>query len=370
MDNIAQARGAAEPGSPPDQLARRVLIVEANPGGHRYMYVRLLVQQARRAGLAPVLLLSNAPDGSEYEEFLSDLAPDVVRRAVVSLDAITQFSEAISAHRVIIPDGDGFILPVLRRRGWQGTGCLVLLQMRARATSRAPGRAQAVSVVKSGLRLIARRIKNVELYTLWPPSRARLRRWEVRDPVVLSDSTDPSELAANWHVSPDRRWIAVVGAITARKNPELVIDAAVASGLTDVGVLIAGRMEEDLHARLLDARERAAACGVEVIIARRLLTADELDAAIAVASTVVLAHSNEGPSGIMYKALALGTPVLAAGAVSLRRECRAFPFNAQWADLTVRSISTALPQVLALPRRPQTHLRGTAEFADRLLGVR
>ena len=109
--------------------------------------------------------------------------------------------------------------------------------------------------------------------------------------------------------------------------------------------------------------------GITVRLVDRVLTDIELDSAVVAADCLVLAHSNEGPSGLVGKAAAAGTRVLAAGAASLKTAAAALPDTATWCPLTPSTLAQALTTCAGQPRPAPRAGLDTLAFADALLGT-
>jgi hypothetical protein len=192
----------------------------------------------------------------------------------------------------------------------------------------------------------------------------------VRDPVSFEvDSAGLTRLKKEWGLSDDFYWFAVLGAISDRKNIGLVLESLIKLADPRLALLVAGACDLHTLSRLKLAigayRER----GGSVVIVDRLLADWEFDAAVAATDCIVVAHSNEGPSGLLGKAVAAGTRVVAAGAMSLKRDAEAAPEIAQWSELEVDSVSVLLES--AAQRSEPILSRGPlfSEFTDKLLAL-
>ena len=101
----------------------------------------------------------------------------------------------------------------------------------------------------------------------------------------------------------------------------------------------------------------------------RLLSDLELDAAIRRVDCVVLAHSNEGPSGLFGKAAAAGTRIVAAGAASLRADAGAIPEVAAWSPLDVVGLGAELDLARRKPRPDPIQGLSATDFCTALLHI-
>jgi hypothetical protein len=102
------------------------------------------------------------------------------------------------------------------------------------------------------------------------------------------------------------------------------------------------------------------------------LTNELLDKYVAAVDAIPIALTNNGPSGIMGKALAAGVPVVTAGSRVRARELRATDGGVV-AELTAESIGMGVREVLQrdpnAPRRNTVPPATADEFARDLLGV-
>ena len=180
-----------------------------------------------------------------------------------------------------------------------------------------------------------------------------------RDPEICgSHSRDRAALRAELGLPLDRRLVGIFGLISERKNAKLVFEALQAGDI-DADLLLAGVIEPEVQAWIdaLPAEEKARIHTFPGFLDNTLL--DKLIAAVDVAP---IALTNNGPSGIMGKALAAEVPVVSAGSDGAgagaaghrrRRARRARPPRA-WPRRSSGS-STARrtrPGAAACPRRP------------------
>jgi glycosyltransferase involved in cell wall biosynthesis len=189
-----------------------------------------------------------------------------------------------------------------------------------------------------------------------------------RDPALCSaHSRNRAAIRAELGLPAARPLVGVFGALSARKNVPLIAAAIKRSG-TDAGLVLAGAVEPAVHDWLagLDAVGRA-----RVHVRDGFLPDDLLDRYVAAVDVVPLALTNNGPSGIMGKALAAGVPVVTAGSRVRAREVAATGGGCA-AALTADGIGAAIRRLLAADAAPS---RGTVppatveEFTAALLGL-
>jgi hypothetical protein len=106
--------------------------------------------------------------------------------------------------------------------------------------------------------------------------------------------------------------VGILGEIGLRKNPSVLIEAAV--GVEEIAVVLAGRMSPEVRAHAagnrswLELRE----AGRLIELDDRVLTYDEFDSLLRQLAAVVILHDNDAPSGILCEAAARGRPAIVA----------------------------------------------------------
>jgi glycosyltransferase involved in cell wall biosynthesis len=190
-----------------------------------------------------------------------------------------------------------------------------------------------------------------------------LRR--VRDPAICTaHSADRAALRGQLDLPLDRHLVGILGGINGRKNIPLVA-AAVRRAGPDVDLLLAGSPNPEIQAWLdgLSDDERK-----RVIVRAGFHSNEELDGYVAASDIVAIAHENNGPSGIMGKAVAAGVPVLAAGSKVRARECAALNAGVHTAmteDGLAAGIRQLLGSEIAVSRK--AILPTAEEFAEVIL---
>ncbi|HHV22388.1 MAG TPA: glycosyltransferase family 4 protein [Propionibacterium sp.] len=355
-------------------MTDRVLVVEPNMEGHRFNYVRLLIAECQRRGLSVVLLTT--PSGRE--DFVAkagsteipewELLPDGTWPFPRDLEVI---SRKVQATTVVVPDGDGIALALARRPWWRGSGELRILIMRATAQA---GRHPRLQPLRTWIRragfAVAEVVPRVTVLTLGSALDADANRSEVSDPIEFEPTDQARQVVREaMGPDPDRFWFAIAGWLDARKNIPLVLtalDDAARSADRPLGLLLAGRQDAELTDTL-----RAVAPGdVRLAALSRHLTDAELDAAVELSDCMVLAHSNEGPSGILGKAAAARTKVIAAGARTLAKDVQRLGHSAQWVPLDRAALTTAALNAIHQPPAAEVAYATPRDFAIALLGLR
>jgi glycosyltransferase involved in cell wall biosynthesis len=238
--------------------------------------------------------------------------------------------------------------------------------MRDPWTSRTP-----TGFVKRLLIQLAMLDRRLSLYVLVPPGASSTSPLpHVEDPVEISaDAFDRSEIRRTLALQAESL-VAIIGRIDERKNVPLAVEAMrlvvprVSAQLIVAGVISPGIVD------FLD-RQRASAPWVHVD--NRYLSNAEFDEYIAAADVILAAYENRaGSSGVLSRAAALGTPVVAANIeyglqlAATGAGIAAEPRAAAVADAIVRALERGRPEVR---RDLYSSRRGVDAFAETLLGA-
>lgn len=349
--------------------ATDVLIVEDDFRGHRLSYVRIIAEAAMHRGYRVTLALpTDVLTTEEGRVFILDI---VKRVDIVDLDSfdighLKELSESLGASVVVVPDADNLLLP-LALGGWPGRATLSVLAMRVTGQSGSRLRQLGQTLVKRLAVSAVGLLPRVRVHYL-RSSLSKPTRMGVLDPVHLND-TESSRQEAAALLSPhsDRIWYGVIGAVTVRKNLPLIVRALTELDPSGVALVVAGRIDPAVLLESEPYLKTLRDNGVPVVIEQSVLTEALFDALIATVDVVVIAHSNEGPSGVLSKAVAAGTCVVAAGARSLRRDVNAAVGT--WVPLELGPLADALRSAPNLfPSHATPRVATIDDFARRLLG--
>lgn len=342
---------------------RRILVIERLDSGHRLMYVRIIANRAVRHGHFVAVLI---PAGSSSSPHLVDLHPNV-RVIELAADKASSLQRILARYtsdidHIVLPDGDRAAVSFAWRRRPRATISLLVM--------REPnGYGGVIASLKTQIKRTMYRIANrrggVAVFVLRSAGDDRSSELQlVFDPITWSATPTSIAIAKRSLLGEDDRyWFAIVGAITARKNVVLVADALSRLAMGhEIGLLIAGAQTEEVAADMRRVREVADDAGLRLVEIARPLQDSELDDLIGAVDCVVLAHSNEGPSGILGKSVLAGKPVLTAGAASLRNDVRQlYQVGGYWAPLDTSSVSRSAREVICA-KRP------VVAAADRIIG--
>lgn len=337
--------------------SNRILIVEPRHSGHRLEYVHHLAAYAISTKRSVVLATTaEVLISDEFQTHLSrSTGLELVSCAyedLVSISGVATLARKTAAGMVVIPDADRFAyrfaLGPVPRSGAQYR----LLLMRSPWTS--PTGRIALDLVKKALCLACEAHRTAKLFHLasfsTPPRPSWIRR--VPDPVTWSREFDMQGRSEGIELPSGTFWFAVVGRIDERKNVPIIAEALRVSSARNAGLVVAGRQSVRARESIAAALDKLAAAGIATLSIDRMLSDVEISAIVAKCNCVVVAHSNEGPSGVMLKAIAAGTSVVTAGAESLHRDAAAMAFP--WSPLDAGSIAASMMLVMSdqEPRRP------------------
>jgi hypothetical protein len=367
--------------SGPDRLtgssrSGNVLVVEFDGTGHRFYYVRLIIEEALRQGSQVTLLMSGSDEAREH---LSEhLAPVLSRIDVREIGQprwtdVERVATEIGAVLTVVPEADRTLPRIAARGRWRGPGRLHLFLLRAYPNRNQPVlRWVVATTVKVTAMAVLFLLPRITFYVLRSPLWDGRSVWlHLREPVGLEGSTDDIErLRDAWNLKEHTYWFGIVGAINTSKNVPLVCAALsdVAAEGARVGLLVAGQVAPALAQEIRRHVEEARRSGVEVVLEDRVLGRDEFDPAIGAVDAFVCAYDRDAPSATFCKALAAGTRVIAAGTSTLRHDCAQVPNNASWCPLDRGSLAACMLAATKLDRPDPVPLAGEQQFARGLLG--
>lgn len=368
------------------------VIVEPDPGGHHFQAVGTVVDLAERFG--PVVLLTSRPgmesparevylgahlerDAVRVVEAFELKAPPTREMAVEAARWCREGVDGVPVGRVVLMDADQALKRwwAVAPRQFRGLArrpriILMLTRYPARLALtdltgwRLRGPKAVLTVLAMATRTVHRAVGfsgREDTSTGWIVKR-------VRDPHYSSaHSRDRAQHRAELGLPADRLLVGIFGAVDARKNPPLILEAIDAAGL-DAMLVVAGGFDDEVRAWAagLDEDDRA-----RVFLRDEFLDNDVLDRFVAAVDVVPLALTNNGPSGIMGKAQAAGVPVVTAGSRVRAREVEATGTGIA-CDLTAASLGAAMRRATETDLvRTDTHLTEVTaeEFAMTLLGV-
>ncbi len=335
--------------------------------GHRFNYVRILVEFAMRHGIPIVLLTTSAG----HEEYLAKVTGEARGVAVItfssemaSLTEVMRISRRIRASDVIFPTGDWAALRLLLTGGWHGAGRLRILVIREFGQAQGGLTVWLKTFVRKAIFAIVTAQTRVTVGLLTSPiSPTKGFLVRIPDPIEFEPSPELiAELRAAYGISSTVYWFAIVGALDERKNIPLVTEAlylAARRTARPLGLILAGPQSDKARARFADCRADSPPYFIE---ADHQLTSTELDSFIAIADCLVSAHSNDSPSGILGKAVAGGRAVLAAGSPTLLRDVERLGVGAHWCRLEPEEIAEKMLVAVKDNSSTSANLAGADEF--------
>ncbi|MCW2783788.1 MAG: hypothetical protein JWP74_305 [Marmoricola sp.] len=362
------------------------VIVEPDPSGHRYQAVANVAEVANETGEVVLLTSKGSATSEAFEVYLSgtrfvsveEVFDEVYPPTRLMARAVAAKARDLDVGTAVVMDADQSLkrwfyvarsefrsLPRKPRVVFMLTRYPAKLKLTDRVgwKLRIPKATLAVAAMATGtLHHVAGFAGREDMATGWIVRRTR-------DPAICTaHSRDRAALRAELDLPADRRIVGVFGLLSERKNAPLVLDALKAADL-DADLLLAGSIQPEVWAWINSLPEADRA---RVIVQDGFLSNDLLDKLVAAVDAAPIALTNNGPSGIMGKALAAGVPVVSAGSEVRARELVATD-GGEAADFTAESIGAAIRRVFErdpdAPRRSTVPPATADEFSRNLLGV-
>lgn len=361
------------------------LIVEPDSRGHRFEAVAHVVDVARRAGEVMLVTSKGALTTENYAEQLADRGVPTEERfsgyvppTRELVDAVAEISRRTDVGTVVLMDADQslkkwWLLAPRALRGVKPRPRVVFMLTRYPARLGLTDRVGwKLRTTKGTLALAAMATGSLHRVAGFAGREDTAPGWLVkraRDPAICSaHSRDRAVLRDKLGLPAERRLVGIFGNVGERKNPAMTLDAILAADL-DADLVLAGGFDDVVRAwyAALPADLQA-----RVVVRDAFLSNDELDSFVASVDAVALIMTNNGPSGIMGKALAAGVPVVTAGSKVRARELAATN-GGEAADFTIASIGTAIGRILrgesAVPSDSAIPLATADQFVMTILGV-
>ncbi|MCX6396937.1 MAG: hypothetical protein NTV23_10665 [Propionibacteriales bacterium] len=363
----------------------RTLIVEPDPRGHRFEAVAHVFNVASRAGDVLLVTSSGAQETDTYREQLGTLAIGTEERFSSILPPTREIAEVVAdvcgrveVDTVVVMDAD----QSLKLWWWVAPRALRRLKKRPRIVfmlTRYPARlgltdrvGWKLRITKATLAIVAMLTGSLHRVAGFAGREDTAPGWLVkraRDPAICTASAaDRDSLRPRLGLAPDRKLVGIFGAIGERKNAAMTLEAILAADL-DADLVLAGGFDDVVRAwcAALPPDQKA-----RVFARDEFLSNAELDRFVASVDVIALIMTNNGPSGIMGKALAAGVPVVTAGSTVRARELAATN-GGEAADFGVPSIGAAIGRVLrgesATPDDSAIPMATADQFVMTILGV-
>jgi glycosyltransferase involved in cell wall biosynthesis len=361
------------------------VLVEPDPEGHRFQAVANVALRAIGDGDRVVLLTSSGAVTSDaFKVYLADVPlqaeevfEEIYPPTATMLARVVERCRTEDVRTVVVMDADQTLKRwwLLARKAFRGLPrrpevIFFYTRYPARVPLRDPVQLK-LRVSKAVLTAVTRATGTLHRAAGFAGRDDLSKGWLVkraRDPEICGfHARDRARLRAELGLPADRRLVGIFGLISERKNARMIHEALQAGGI-DADLLLAGVIEPPVQAWIdaLPADEQVRVHTFPGFLDNTLL--DKLVAAVDVAP---IALTNNGPSGIMGKALAAGVPVVTAGSTVRARELRATG-GGELAELTTEGLAAAIQRVFASPagaaRRSSLPPATAEEFAAVVLG--
>lgn len=360
------------------------VLVEPDPGGHRFQAVANVARVAARSGEVLLLTSRGATDDPAFAVHLGDVALKVESPFSEIYPATREMAQAVAdvcrrtdVSTVVVMDADQslkrwwYVAPAAFRGVRRPRVVFMLTRYPAKLALtdwtgwrlRVPKAALAVAAMATGsLHRTAGFAGRDDMSRGWIVKRTR-------DPDICSaHSRDRAALRTELDLPADRRLVGVFGVIRERKNAPMIWEALANRGI-EADLLLAGGVKPEVAEWVAGLPPSELG---RVIVRDGFLSNEELDKYVAAVDVVPLAMTLNGPSGIQGKALVAGVPVVTAGSAVRARELLATD-GGEVAELDADSIGAAIERVFARdPDAPRSRAVPPAtpdEFAETILGV-
>jgi len=355
--------------------SRRVMVVETSPSGHRLVFVREIVAEALRRRSSVVFATTESvlrdPAFARHVAAFAQMIELQLVPGKLTVKGLQVRASALGCDLVIVPDALKYrsaLLPGLTRR-------LPLVRLVIMNDPLWEVRRRWLPspklLLKRGVLLLSGARRGVQI--LWLRGQGSRRTASiVVDPLLLDGSVssireDAARMRSALMMDEGTFWFGIVGALDARKNVPLVIDAlrkaARETGIP-VGLALLGPWSDPVTER--SASTALATCDYRVVRRHDALTNREMNVAVAALDCVVMAYSTSAPNSTAAKAAALGVRVAAAGSASFRRfvsQVTGLAGASLDVDAVARELVAALQRPLPEPRK----LTGSEGLTDPLL---
>ena len=349
--------------------ARRALVIEPIAVGHYLEYAAYVIAALKARQYEVVVATSEEGKRRLVEEFGVEPSTEFVQ---LSQEGSTDVKRCVALARyhdctwVLVPSGDQFAYRIARSLWWPRDIALTVLLLRSPVLS--PRVWWRDSLKRIALWVTQQRFGVTVLHLAGPGAVPRNNLRVVHD-ISRWQRTDDSVAHLDVLLESGRFWYAILGLLDTRKNIASVMRALTGPASPQYGLLLAGPTNSKALEECYEAWAKFEEAGGSVVLLGRRLEEYELDYLVDAVNCVVCAHATEGPSGIMLKAMAAGQRVVAAGALSLQRDAKAFE-GCVWSQLSSVDLAAGLAQATLVPRPRRQPFGSPESFGGEFLDTK
>ena len=314
--NPAASANSSAQIQPKDSVGTVYIVLERSGSGHRLAYVSLLARHLIRDEWTWATS-SQASQSAEAKLHFGSLGGWSTQHIDGNIFSVTIQSLRLARRLnavLVIPDADMYLVALLALAPvhW-GTIRCHLLVMRTAPPRLAPSLANARIFLKVATLRLLRKIPTCQINFLTDCFGVVTKRrgypglHPVKDPI---EPPVPLGLGCRVEKIYHGFSIGIFGHLTQRKNIDLILAAARSS--VDVSIVLAGKIDTETRYMLEQSTDRSllSAQG-RLHIQDELLDDSTLSSRLASVDVVAVLYDNDMPSGIMGRAIAVGTPVIA-----------------------------------------------------------
>lgn len=332
-------------------------LFERDPSGHRITYMSMVVRYLDSVSANYTLLVSDS-----VLQALKTLVPAHPAGRRVRLIANHYSLQDVFRNcdfdrsTLVILDGDPYLIQAIRaslRHPGVSIRLLIMQDPKWIITSfRDYGPRQVARNIAKLAALNTARLflKNLELRFLTYPRPAlgpySIPPGQIEDPVLVE--TLPARIPNRPHLSDAVTWLGIVGAISARKHPELLISAIELlepEEATGIGVALLGPTTSEVAAEIPRLRSRLSRLGIELVVDSRPRTNEQMNADVRDLDIICMLYSTSAPNSTAAKAGFYGRKILAAGPGKYR-EFVTLMTGAETSILQALPVATLLRKIL------------------------
>lgn len=353
-------------------------LYECDPNGHRITFLLIVARHLQNEGIPFVLLVTDSVR-VELEKQDANLTGNATVQSIKESHSFRSAARICGEKQgaLIVLDGD----PHLAQSVWASVcnprvTIHLLVMQNPWWVLNSFRDYPAGQIIRNILKLVlvwtlivAPSRLNIKLLTYPRPLTGprRLSSRLVEDPVLVESF--PQGIPNRPPLSVATTWIGIVGTITARKNPELLVQALelLASRLhQNVGVALMGPIGADVIESVGLLRSRLDRLGVSFIVDNRSRTNEQMNADIQSLDIVCMLYSTSAPNSTAAKAAFYGKRVLAAGPRQYRRFVERIAL-CETSELDPCSVAARLEELLNEVRPARVSYSAPEGFAEKVI---
>ena len=336
-----------------------LVVVSENLTGHRMQYLTSLSNRVSKSDTKIIVVLISKVEFELSDSQIQELQGidfyfiDDCKKSEIALSVAREFAQQNIKSEILFWDADNWISPLLLFRQKSK-----LLYMRPYLSHKSFKKI-TLFLLKWSTILFFHYIRRFDIGILGVPlhSQRLLPSLWVDDSLLVSPDLPTStrekmSLRPFFDISHNSKVVLVPGFITARKNPQLIIEAielASKSTTANMALIFAGKSDVACSTLI------SSLGNPNVKQIDRYLSDDDYRSLLRLADVVVLPYTNRGSSGIAIEALANGKPVIIGDSRLWAEAALSTEGQLYLCKLTATSVALALVQIFEENRTYPCH---------------